>query len=134
MRKIEEIKADVALVNESTGSGRYERLKDLNNELLQAITQGIDLDHLQEICQAECEDRCVVLPFKIGNFVYWAYSDDEIAFRGKVELVHITVGMSLKHRIGFEVCEESTQNIHYLSCDQIFRTQEEAKKALEGLK
>ena len=34
------------------------------------ITKHIPLDRLEEICQAEREGRCVVLPCKVGDTVW----------------------------------------------------------------
>lgn len=39
-------------------------------ERLRKVTRDIDLDRLTEICNAEREERCVVLPCKIGDTVY----------------------------------------------------------------
>ncbi len=35
------------------------------------ITKGISLDRLQEICDAERDNRCVVLPCKVSCLVSW---------------------------------------------------------------
>lgn len=49
-------------------------------------TPNIDIpaDRLQEICEAEAEDRLVVLPCKVGDTVYFAYSECEKISDAKV--------------------------------------------------
>jgi len=69
MRKIDEIKADIRYVNEETKDRHKDChgvidyiLCELDKELRAAYTDGIPLDRLEEICNAEREGRLVVLP------------------------------------------------------------------------
>lgn len=86
MRTVEEIRAEISLLEEEeaeaiadcagaeyiNGIHYYNRakIKRLNNEMAGIITNGISLDRLTEICTAEREGRCVVLPCKVGDTVY----------------------------------------------------------------
>ena len=46
----------------------------VESELLRTLIAEISLDRLEEICTAEKDGRCVVLPCKVGDTV-WAYSE-----------------------------------------------------------
>lgn len=49
---------------------------DFEKELsYKQITKGITAERLSEICTAEKEGRCVVLPWKVGDTVYEPYPD-----------------------------------------------------------
>lgn len=129
MRTIEEIKAAISAVEQLEGSGRYERVKTLNGELLQAITDGISPDRLQEICSAEREGRCVVLPCKVGDTVYLSdFKYNKIIERtvahieiDAVQIVHVHFGAG-------DLC---------LKPDDfgkiVFLTREEAENAAKGV-
>ena len=66
MRTVEEIKADMQKPCDYTDKC------ELTAELVLALTAGLhnNLDRLEEICEAEREGRCVVLPCKVGDTVY----------------------------------------------------------------
>lgn len=79
MRTIEEIKYDMRTTGEIIDDRSLNRIpftaythkyKELKCELYEAITSGIPLDRLAAICQAEREQRAVVLPCKVGGIVY----------------------------------------------------------------
>jgi hypothetical protein len=82
MRTIEEIRAELS---------QYKKYEDVPKELRKEynkislqmiqqeeceiyrryeITKDIPLDRLQEICNAERDGRCVVLPCKVGDTIY----------------------------------------------------------------
>jgi hypothetical protein len=91
MRTIEEIKADIENSRECDkilegvgliglcpkGTCQFCDLytsggtTDLKLELYETLTADIPLDRLAEICNAEREGRCVVLPCKVGDTVYF---------------------------------------------------------------
>ena len=89
MRTIAEIKADMSTLENYMGHPdlrqeqheysvfRYEMLEA---ELRAALTEDISPSRLAEICQAEREGRCVVLPCKVGDSIYKidSYNGDEI--------------------------------------------------------
>ena len=81
MRTFDEIKADYIDCRDNCKSGQdclfmmSDCLKDgsiqsKHHEFLSAITDGIPTDRLEAICNAERENRCVVLPCKVGDMVY----------------------------------------------------------------
>ena len=67
MRTIDEIKADLKQCDTNPILDR----NYYTGELLQAITEGIPIDRLQEICEAEKDGRLVVLPYPIGTEDYF---------------------------------------------------------------
>ena len=66
MRTVDEIKADIA----ATASGTQHQHDAAWLEWFRAVAQGIEPDRLEEICNAERDGRCVVLPCKAGDTVY----------------------------------------------------------------
>ena len=80
MRTVEEIKASIAttkfMIPISTNDEynleayRENTLKSLEEELRAVLTTGIPLDRLEQICAADKDGRCVVLPCKVGDAVY----------------------------------------------------------------
>lgn len=65
MRTIDEIGADIQH-DINNGYSAHEKIC----ALYEALTDSIPLDRLEEICQAEREGRCVVLPFLPPRKVY----------------------------------------------------------------
>jgi len=55
----------------------YQELCDTCGTRVLCVDETIDSDRLQEICKAEAEGRLVVLPCKVGDTVYFAYSGCE---------------------------------------------------------
>lgn len=70
MRTIEAIKADLAKPFDYTDKC------ELEYELRNALFVDIPLDRLEEICAAEQDWRCMVLPCKVGDTV-WIIERDE---------------------------------------------------------
>ena len=71
MRTIEEIKYDLRTTGEIIDDRSLNRIpfeaythkyKELKCELYEALTDGIPLDRLEMLCQAEREQRCMVIP------------------------------------------------------------------------
>lgn len=72
MRSVEEIKKDIAVVAATLEPGWTNTdMCELEAELRLALTASIPIDRLEAICQAEREGRCVVLPCKEGDTVYF---------------------------------------------------------------
>ena len=73
-REIADIKQEL-LEEEIWGNFRdeesYVKYKELQVELFEAITDGIDLNRLEEICNAEREERCMITPYKQLQGLYW---------------------------------------------------------------
>lgn len=67
MRTIEEIKADI---EECSCFGTQSKLDALWLEWFRCLFYSIEPDRLSEICQAEREQRAVVLPCKVGDTVW----------------------------------------------------------------
>lgn len=79
MRTIEEIRADIAKPYDFMSAEAKQRWTDyLDMELRAALTASIPLDRLEQICQAEREGRCVVLPCKVGESVFAESWDEKI--------------------------------------------------------
>lgn len=82
MRTVDEIRADILQYKkyEDVPKELRKEYNEISLQMIQQeendiyrryeITKDIPFDRLQEICQAECEGRCVVLPCKVGDTVY----------------------------------------------------------------
>ena len=68
MRTIEEIKADIET---AIASHDTERMNELYREKALFYMRNIPLNRLKEICNAEREGRCVVMPCKPHQIVYF---------------------------------------------------------------
>lgn len=69
--KCEEIKAEFEHEKEvAIITGKESKARKLRAELVDALSKGISTHRLEEICQAERENRLVVLPCKVGDTVY----------------------------------------------------------------
>ena len=67
MRTVDDIEQDKALC---VGCGTQHELDKLWLEWFRAVAFDIPLDRLKEICEAEKDGRCVVLPCKVGDNLY----------------------------------------------------------------
>lgn len=67
MRTIEEIKADIQY---ASAYGTQKLLDAAWIEWFRYVAQGIKPDRLEEVCQAEQDERCVVLPCKVGDTLF----------------------------------------------------------------
>lgn len=72
MRTVEEIKKDIEnyKINKRPNDGSEIEVYALQKELCHTLIGKIPLDRLEEICNAEREGRCVVMPCKVGDKVY----------------------------------------------------------------
>jgi hypothetical protein len=81
MREIAEIQADIAYHEAKIEKYEnrpeitiapevYNRLAELHNELRAVQSDGISIERHAEICTAERDNRCVVLPCKVGTRVW----------------------------------------------------------------
>jgi len=153
MRTIEEIQKDVELVN------KYERLTNIEaqntipathyypyyiegklfkDELALAVLDGIPLDRLKEICEAERDGRCVVLPCKVGGEVW--YIEQRKIVRGVVDgylwyrscrfALNVVWDEPIMEHFGYSRREVPFRDIGTI----FFLTREAAEKKLEGLK
>lgn len=107
------------------------------------LTANIPLDRLTEMCEAERDGRCVVLPCKVGDTVYIV----ENFAKTNTEILGISPksGYCIKECtfLGIVCVDISTKEMEYIVCEKIailvekyktiFLTKEAAEKALEGL-
>jgi len=72
MRTVEEIKKDIEnyKINKRPNDGSEIEVYALQKELCHTLIGKIPLDRLEEICNAEREGRCVVMPCKVGDKIY----------------------------------------------------------------
>ncbi len=67
MRTIEEIRADIEKFQKQ---GAQKQVDKFWLEWLRVVAIGIEPDRLEELCNAEHERRCVLLPFEEGTEMY----------------------------------------------------------------
>lgn len=82
------------------------------------IIKGIPLERLAEICEAERDGRCAVLPCKVGNTIYEPYNEGIDS--AKVQNVYVEI---------------ETDTCVFAPCDigkTVFLTREAAESALKG--
>jgi len=112
----------------------YNTKKDIHElrcELLQSITADIPFDRIQEICEAERDGRCVVLPCKVGDTVYWADADGDEALELPLMGYWVTVFSDGEKKI--DGCVQAfgrNWSKPFGTC--LFLTREEAEQALKG--
>lgn len=128
MRMIEEIEADIRAnhMRECTDDQPelWEEICDKYDELrleyYKTLTTGIDFERLEEICQAERENRCVVLPCKMGDELWFVVTK----YRGKKSEYSFVKGGWL--------CESNFFSVLNNFGKTVFLTREEAENALKG--
>lgn len=132
MRTIEEIKAEYNLIKINTPKGYTNTdLCELEFELRRALIYDIPLDRLEEICNAERDGRCVVLPCKVGDTVYWADADGDEALELPLMGYWVTVFSDGEKKI--DGCVQAfgrNWSKPFGTC--LFLTREEAEQALKG--
>jgi hypothetical protein len=121
MRTIKEIKADIAETNaklaefeadpKSKDNFNIQITKELikikTKEAIEALINGIPLDRLEAICQAEREGRIVILPhIKLYKTLYWIWGDEIMP----VKYMGIHHGVVDKNKIYHVVCRMHTKN------------------------
>lgn len=110
------------------------------NEFWQRLTacSDIPLDRLEEICNAEREGRCVVLPFPIGTKVYIVVRHGVL--HDKI-LENVVCGYSENEWQGsinkgkdsrFVICHNSYNMPSAYEMRDVFATRAEAEDALKG--
>ena len=100
-------------------------------EIMQATDVDIPFDRLQQICEAERDGRCVVLPCKVGDTVYWADADGDEALELPLMGYWVTVFSDGEKKI--DGCVQAfgrNWSKPFGTC--LFLTREEAKQALKG--
>jgi hypothetical protein len=93
-----------------------------------AIAGSTPLDRLEEICNAEREGRCAVLPVAIGDTVYWTSRFAKCVNEGKVTAVIIS-------KFGFDlgISQNVGGNIQTRrEFEKVFLTRAEAEAAIKG--
>ena len=88
-------------------------------------------DRLQEICNAERDGRCVILPCKVGDTVYWADADSDEALELPLMGYWVTVFSDGEKKI--DGCVQAfgrNWSKPFGTC--LFLTREEAEQALKG--
>lgn len=81
MRSIDEIKAELSEIGTLpflTADMIEARTKRLTKELVNAVINGIPLDQLETVCNAIRDNRCVVLPVKVGEIIHLENVNGEI--------------------------------------------------------
>ena len=91
---------------------------------------GLPIDRLRELAEADKDGRVVVLPCKVGDTVYWVHG--AVITECKVYRVQ-------KNRKGLYICLKSNVSHGAFRADlsigkTVFLTREEAEKALEVMK
>lgn len=92
------------------------------------IADGIPLDRLEEICQAEHEGRCVTLPVKVGQTVY-VLLDEQIY---ETEIYHIDLWDHTTPTFWSKVGDQAVDRYEKSFGKTIFLTREAAEAALKG--
>ena len=94
-----------------------------------SIVKGISLDRLKEICDAERDGRCVVLPCKIGEKVY-RYCNDAI---NEGTIINILLNVKTGE-IGLEYEMPTCYTCSRMGTlgKNLFLTREAAEKAIGG--
>lgn len=121
MRTVEQIKADY---ERAVAAGNPTWITFWDGEVRLATARGISQSRLEEICDAERDGRCVVLPCKVGDKI-WVVSDgnaiecmlcDMLTY--KAANYNLTIGRNIDGMLGGK--------------QTVFRTPEDAGIALRG--
>lgn len=98
------------------------------NELI-CIVGGVGFSRIKELAQAEQEGRLVVLPCKVGDYVYIPSIERQEAIRVRVQGISVSVSGRTILRFGGYPAESAWGD----GCGKDwFLTREEAEKALRG--
>lgn len=98
--------------------------------IIAALFNGVDVDRMKELAEADRAGRLVVLPCKVGDTVYWVHG--AVITECKVHRIQ-------KNRNGLYICLKSKKSHGAFRTDlsigkTVFLTREEAEKALEAMK
>lgn len=142
MRTIDNIEAEYNKVKNMLPEGTTNTdLCELELELRQALIRDIPLDRLQEICEAEKDGRCVVLPCKVGDMLYTNFSMQGWYLKSKnrqytVKVVFVGINDSKEMGYGFMNVKYEKDFMFPVNFSDIgktvFLTREEAEQALKG--
>lgn len=99
--------------------------------IIVALFNGVDVDRMKELAEADKEGRLVVLPCKVGDVVY--------GFHGEKTILPMVVKWIETYTNGWCIAVQYAQMAprFYRFSDfgkTVFLTHEEAKKALEAIK
>lgn len=87
--------------------------------------EGISLDRLEEICNAERDGRCYTPPVKIGDTVYWRSRFGNAIHQGKVYEIKIS-------SFGFDLELRTAENQRFLrESEKCYFTRKAAEAALK---
>jgi hypothetical protein len=98
--------------------------------IIAALFNGVDVDRMKELAEADKDGRLVVLPCKVGDTAYWVH--------GAV-ITECRVHRIQENRNGLYICFKSKKSHGAFRTDifigkTVFFTREEAEKALEAMK
>ena len=98
--------------------------------IIAALFNGVDVDRMKELAEADRAGRLVVLPCKVGDTVYWVHG--AVITECKVHRIQ-------KNRNGLYICLKSKKSHGAFRTDlsigkTVFLTREEAEKAMEAMK
>lgn len=115
------------------GQWRNEVLKRLA-EIENILGDEYELDRLKELAEADKDNRCLILPVKVGDILYYPYNN----YISQLQVKYITICSRETSIIYTEIIEglndiETNFNSKWIG-EIIFLTKEEAEKALEELK
>ena len=122
MRTINDIEQDMSLC---VCCGTQHELDKLWLEWFRAVAFDIEPDRLKEICDAERDGRCVVLPCEVGSDIYWIDDDNEV----KCQKNGVRGLLVRKDRI---LIEDTDGYIDEIGTKYCYLSKEEAEKALKG--
>ena len=135
--KLEELARDRYLDTpiESPVFVRYQSQLNERTNLKHLIADfpAFDFDRLRELTQADKEGRCLILPVKVGDILYYPYNN----YISQLQVKYITICSKETFIIYTEIIEglndiETNFNSKWIG-ETIFLTKEEAEKALEWL-
>ena len=98
-------------------------MKDLITEARE-LCEDVALSRLEEICAAERDGRCVVLPCKVGENCFVVSHTDKT-------ITEITVS-EFSYSIWHDAWVVAAANGHQFFLDNAYRTRAEAEAALKG--
>lgn len=106
-------------------------LKQLK-ELQSILGYSYNLDRLKELADADKEGRCLVLPCKVGDTVYYIYKDCPKDYKPQYCTDHLGSCENCTHRVATIL--KTTFTLPMIdNVKNIYLTKQEAEKALEGL-
>lgn len=109
-----------------------QRAFDYIMELIKGFCDD-ETDRLKELAKADKEGRCLVLPCKVGDTVYYIYKDCPKDYKPQYCTDHLGSCENCTHRVAAVL--KTTFTLPMIdNVKNIYLTKQEAEKALEGLK